>query len=103
MKQLGNYANCSQHSDFPTRESVVTGQFMLVESLQIFMSNNGISHVKVAPNYPSSNGLAEMAVKIFKRNMERQTTVMLKTNLATFYLTIGQPLILPQQHLQLNY
>ena len=37
------------------------------------MTSNGISHAKVAPYHPSSNGLAERAVQIFKRNMERQT------------------------------
>ena len=49
-----------------------------------FMASNGISHVKVAPYHLSSNGLAERAVQIFKRNKERQTTGTLKTKLARF-------------------
>ena len=48
------------------------------------MSNNGISHVKVAPYYPSSNGFAERAVKILKRNIECQTTGRFKTKLGRF-------------------
>ena len=48
------------------------------------MASNGVSHVKVAPYYPSSNGLVERAVQIFKRNMGRQTTGTLTTKLARF-------------------
>ena len=36
------------------------------------MSNNGISHDKVAPYHLSSNKLAERPVQILKRNMEHQ-------------------------------
>ena len=49
-----------------------------------FMASNGISHVKVASHHPSSNGLAEWALQIFKRNMEHQTSGTLKTKLARF-------------------
>ena len=55
------------------------------------MSSNGISHVKVAAYHPSSNGLAERAVQIFKRNMERQTTGTVKTKLARFLFNYRTP------------
>ena len=36
-----------------------------------FMTKNGIRHVKIAPHHPSSNGLAERAVKTFKEGMKK--------------------------------
>ena len=35
------------------------------------MTKNGIRHVKIAPHHPSSNGLAERAVKTFKDGMKK--------------------------------
>ena len=36
-----------------------------------FMTKNGIRHVKIAPHHPSSNDLAERAVKTFKEGMKK--------------------------------
>ena len=36
-----------------------------------FTRNNGIRHVRVSPYHPSSNGLAEGAVKTFKEGMKK--------------------------------
>ena len=49
------------------------GSVFTSQEFQDFMKSNGIIHVKVSPYHPSSNGLAERAVQIFKRGLERQT------------------------------
>ena len=36
-----------------------------------FMTKNGILHVKTAPRHPSSNGLVERSVRIFKEGMKK--------------------------------
>jgi hypothetical protein len=36
-------------------------------TIQQFIKDNGIAHIKSAPYYPSTNGLAERAVQIFKQ------------------------------------
>ena len=41
------------------------------EEFQQFLSKNGIRHVRGAPYYPSTNGLAENAVKLFKEAMKK--------------------------------
>ena len=38
---------------------------------QQFVTQNGIRHIKVAPYHPSSNGLAERAVQLFKDAMKK--------------------------------
>ena len=44
-----------------------------------FMTKNGISHVTSAPYHASTNGLAERAVQIFKRLMNKNTEGSLET------------------------
>ena len=60
---------------FGLPESIVSdngSQFTAAEFEQ-FCQQNGINHIKVAPYHPSSNGLAERAVQIFKRGMKKST------------------------------
>ena len=46
-------------------------QFSAME-FQEFCRTNGIRHTRVAPYHPSSNGLAERAVKIVKQGLKKQ-------------------------------
>ena len=41
------------------------------EELADFMARNEILHVKTAPRHPSSNGLVESSVHIFKEGMKK--------------------------------
>jgi len=66
---------------------------------QGFMKRNGIKHIKVAPNHPASNGLAERAVRIIKEGYEKMEGGSTQTMLSRFllsyrttpYSTIGVP------------
>ena len=53
---------------------------------QRFMAQNGIRHIKVTPYHPSSNGLAERAVQVFKDAMKKlaATPVDVETKLTQF-------------------
>ena len=53
---------------------------------EVFMSQNGIKHIKVSPYHPASNGQAERAVRIFKEGMEKMEKGSLKTKLSRFLL-----------------
>ena len=54
------------------------GSVFTSQEFQDFMKSNGI--IYVIPYQPSSNGLAERAVQIFKRGLERQTEGSLGVN-----------------------
>ena len=47
-------------------------QFVAAE-FQSFCRMNGIRHIQIAPYHPSSNGLAERAVKVFKQGIRKLT------------------------------
>ena len=49
-----------------------------------FMVYNGITHVKSSPYHPSTNGLAERAVQIFKAGIKKQAEGTLESKLAHF-------------------
>lgn len=51
-----------------------------------FMTRNGIRHITSAPYHPSSNGLAERYVQIFKSAMKKDHSIDLHQQLATFLL-----------------
>ena len=58
------------------------GSVFTSQEFQDFMKSNGIINVKVSPYHPLSNGLAERAVQIFKRNLEQQTERSLECKLS---------------------
>ena len=49
---------------------------------QEFMKKNGIQHLRSAPYHPSSNGLAERGVQIFKEGLKKMTDGDMETRLA---------------------
>ena len=53
---------------------------------ELFMSQNGIKHIKVSPYHPASNGQAERAVRVFKEGIVKMEGGSLKTKLARFFL-----------------
>ena len=73
---------------FGAPESVVTDngpQFIGMEFEQ-FCERNGIRHIKVAPYYPASNGLAERAVQTFKQGFQKYTEGTIEDRVAWFLL-----------------
>ena len=53
---------------------------------ETFTKRNGIRHLTTTPYHPSTNGLAERAVQIFKQAMRKSQSGDLKTKLARFLL-----------------
>ena len=53
------------------------------QSFQIFMSENGIKHIRATPYHPASNGLAVRAVQTFKIGMKKLSGP-LETKLSRF-------------------
>ena len=49
-----------------------------------FMTNNGIIHIKSAPYHPSTNGLAERAVKTFKQAVARISGESIQERISKF-------------------
>ena len=51
---------------------------------QEFVKRNGVRHITTAPYHPSSNGLAERAVQVFKEALRKSTAGDIETRLAKF-------------------
>ncbi len=69
---------------FGVQESIVSDnspQFVAAE-FQAFCTANGIHQIRVAPYQPSSNGLAERAVRIFKGGLKKQVHGSLSDRIA---------------------
>ena len=60
-------------SRFGIPDSIVpdNGSQFIAKEFQEFCKSNGIQHIRVAPYHPSSNGLAECAVQVFKQGMKK--------------------------------
>ena len=58
---------------YPTSSTsaTATSSGFASEEFADFMARNGILHVKTAPRHPSSNGLVERSVRIFKEGMKK--------------------------------
>ena len=62
------------------------GTNFLSNEFELFMSQNGIKHIKVSPYHPASNGQAERAVRVYKEGIVKMEGESLKTKLARFLL-----------------
>jgi transposase InsO family protein len=63
------------------------GPNLVSAEMEDFLRGNGIEHVRTAPYHPSSNGLAERAVKTLKHSLSKQGKGTLEVRLARFLLS----------------
>ena len=64
-----------------------------------FLACNGICHIRVAPYYPASNGVAERAVKTFKSSLRKQRVEHLTLKLrGSCYVIVSCPMQLQGYH-----
>ena len=75
----------SSFATFGIPKVIVTdnGTSFTSKEFQMFVTQNGISHLRSAPYHPATNGLAERAVQTFKEGM-RKMSGPLETRLAKF-------------------
>ena len=71
-----------RHMDLPERIVTDNGTVFTSEEFENFLHQNGIAHTRTAPYHPTSNGLAEHAVQMFKQGIKRlhEGTVQLRLN-----------------------
>ena len=71
-------------AQFGLPESIVSdnGPQFVSNEFQEFCRVNGIRQIRVAPYHPSSNGLAERAVRIFKDGLKKQSNGSLSDRIA---------------------
>ena len=74
------FANCG----IPRKVVTDNGPTFMSYEFQEFMQKNGIVHVKSAPYYPSSNGLAERAVQTLKREIAQISGTTLQERVSKF-------------------
>ena len=60
------------------------GSVFTSDEIHEFTKENGIQHVRTTPYHPSSNGLAERAVQVFKSGMKKITSGTIEARLARF-------------------
>ena len=58
--------------------------YFVSQEFEDFLQRNGIRHSTSAPYHPSSNGLAERAVQVFKTGMKRMTVGPLNDRISQF-------------------
>ena len=56
------------------------GPHFTAQEFEDFCSSNGIKHIRVTPYHPSSNDLAERAVRVVKEGLKKQSTSDLLTD-----------------------
>ena len=76
-------------AQFGLPETVVTdnGLCFTSEEFSKFLSSNGIVHIRSAPYHPSTNGLAERAVQIFKRGFKKMKEGTMSDKISRFLLS----------------
>ena len=53
------------------------------EEFREFLKQNGVTHTLSAPYHPSTNGLAERAVQVIKRGLQKVTQGSLRSRIST--------------------
>ncbi len=78
-------------SQFGIPETIVSdnGTQFLSAEFHEFCQVNGIHHIRVSPYHPSSNGLAERAVKVFKLGLKKQTQGTITDKIARFLSSLN--------------
>ena len=63
-------------AQFGIPDSIVSdnGTQFTAQEFQDFCKSNGIQHIRSSPYHPSSNGLAERAVQVFKQGMKKASS-----------------------------
>ena len=67
-------------------ETVVSdnASYFVSQEFENFLQRNGVRHITSAPYHPSSKGLAERAVQVFKTGMKRTTMGSLNDRISGF-------------------
>ena len=79
---MRNSEDYSPRFGIPDKIVSDNGSVFTSGEFEAFLKNNGIVHIRVSPYHPSSNGLAERAVQIFKKAIERQREGTIETKLS---------------------
>ena len=74
---------------FGLPETIVTdnGTGFISQEFEEFLRKNGIHHTTSAPYHPASNGLAERAVQIVKKGLNKETSGSMSTRLTKVLFT----------------
>ena len=75
---------CCTCSNWRTRFLVDNGPSFVSQEFEEFLRRNGIKHKTTDPYHPTSNGLAERAVQIFKKGIRKMQTGALQAKIARF-------------------
>ena len=70
---LENLQRCFAIHGLPKKIVSDNADVFVGEEFQTFMSRLGIQHITTSPKHPSSNGLAERCVRIFKEGMKKMS------------------------------